>query len=118
MAKFNSAWLVRKRHFRSPTGVTAETFPAMVERSRPPWQERVVDPKNRSGRPWGVGGREGDGLRKRQGIAGIIAPRFGAAALFVALGCLDPRSDRVAGPVGADERSKPSRGLCGARATG
>lgn len=56
MAKFNSAWLVRKRQFRSLTGVTAETFREMVERLRPHWRERVVDPKNRSGRPWGVGG--------------------------------------------------------------
>lgn len=56
MAKFNSAWLVRERHFRSLTGVTADTFREMVERLRRHWQERVVDPKNRSGRPWGVGG--------------------------------------------------------------
>lgn len=56
MAKFNSAWLVRKRQFRSLTGVTADTFREMVERLRPHWRERVVDPKNRSGRPWGVGG--------------------------------------------------------------
>ena len=56
MAKFNSAWLVRERRFRSLTGVTAETFREMVERLRRHWRERAVDPKNRSGRPWGVGG--------------------------------------------------------------
>lgn len=56
MAKFNSAWFIRKNQFRSLTGVTADTFREMVERLRPHWQERVVDLKNRSGRPWGVGG--------------------------------------------------------------
>ena len=56
MAKFNSARLVRVRQFRSLTGVPAETFHEMVERLRPHWRERVVEPKNRSGRPWGVGG--------------------------------------------------------------
>jgi transposase len=58
MAKFRSAWLARKRQFRSLTGVEAETFHEMVERLRPRWRERVVDVKNRSGRPWGVGGLE------------------------------------------------------------
>ena len=56
MARFNSAWLVRKGQFRSLTGVTADTFREMVERLRPHWRERVVEPKNRSGRPCGVGG--------------------------------------------------------------
>lgn len=56
MAKFNSTRLRSKRQFRSLTGVEANTFVAMVERLRPHWKERVVKPKNRSGRPWGVGG--------------------------------------------------------------
>ena len=55
MAKFNSAWLISKRQFRSLTGVEAETFHGLVERLRPHWQDRIVSVKNRSGRPWGVG---------------------------------------------------------------
>ena len=58
MAKFNSTWLLRKRPFRSLTGVEAGTFREMVKRLRPHWRERIVEPKNRSGRPWGVGGLE------------------------------------------------------------
>lgn len=58
MAKFDSAWLIYKRQFRSLTGVTAETFRTLAERLRPHWRERIVAPKNRSGRPWGVGGLE------------------------------------------------------------
>ena len=58
MAKFNSAWLISKRQFRSLTGVEAETFHKLVERLKPHWRERIVVPKNRSGRPWGVGGLE------------------------------------------------------------
>lgn len=58
MAKFNSAWLLRKRPFRSLTGVDAGTFHKMVERLRPHWRERIVKAKNRAGRPWGVGGLE------------------------------------------------------------
>ncbi len=58
MARFNSAWLVSKRQFRCLTGVDADTFRQLVERLRPHWRERVVAPKNRSGRPWGVGGLE------------------------------------------------------------
>jgi hypothetical protein len=30
----------------------------MVQKLRPHWRERVVDPKNRDGRPWGIGGLE------------------------------------------------------------
>ena len=55
MAKFNSAWLIRKRQFRSLTGVDAGTFVQMVRRLRPLWSEQVVAAKNRSGRPWGIG---------------------------------------------------------------
>jgi IS5 family transposase len=58
MAQFNGAWLRRKRQFRSLTGVDVATFDTMIERLRPHWQKRVVAPKNRSGRPWGVGGLE------------------------------------------------------------
>ena len=58
MAKFNSVWLLRKRQFRSLTGVEADTFWIMLERLRPHWKERVIKPKNRAGRPWGVGGLE------------------------------------------------------------
>jgi transposase len=58
MAKFNSAWLLRKRPFRSLTGVDAGTFYQMVKQLRPHWRERIVAPKNRTGRPWGVGGLE------------------------------------------------------------
>jgi transposase len=58
MAKFNSAWLLHKRQFRSLTGVEAATFVTMVKRLRPHWQGEVLDTKNRSGRPWCVGGLE------------------------------------------------------------
>jgi transposase len=58
MAKFNSAWLLRKRPFRSLTGVDTGTFYMMVKKLRPHWRERVIDPKNRDGRPWGIGGLE------------------------------------------------------------
>lgn len=58
MVKFNSAWLLRKRPFRSLTGVDVVTFLTMVKRLRPYWRERVVNPKNRDGRPWGIGGLE------------------------------------------------------------
>ena len=58
MAKFNSAWLLRKRPFRSLTGVDAGTFHEMVKRLSPHWRERIVTSKNRSGRPWSIGGLE------------------------------------------------------------
>jgi hypothetical protein len=58
MAKFNSAWLRGKKQFRSLTGVDVATFDTMVERLRPRWQKLVIAPKNRAGRPWGVGGLE------------------------------------------------------------
>jgi len=58
MAKFNSAWLIRKRQFRSLTGIEAATFREMADRLRPYWRERIVEVKDRSGRPWGVGGLE------------------------------------------------------------
>jgi hypothetical protein len=58
MAKFNSAWLISKRQFRSLTGIETGTSRALVDRLRPHWRERIVAPKNRPGRPWGVGGLE------------------------------------------------------------
>ena len=53
MAKFNSAWLIHKQHFRSLTGVEPYTFLELVGRLRPHWRERIEAPKNRSRRPWG-----------------------------------------------------------------
>lgn len=58
MAKFDSTWLLGQRQFRSLTGVDAKTFHKMADRMRPHWRERIVASKNRSGRPWGVGGLE------------------------------------------------------------
>ena len=58
MAKFNSAWLISKRQFRSLTGVETDTFHALVECLRPHWRDRIEAPKNRPGRPWGLGGLE------------------------------------------------------------
>ena len=40
------------------TGVEPDVFRNMVERLRPRWKEKIVEPKDRSGRPWGVGGIE------------------------------------------------------------
>jgi IS5 family transposase len=56
MAKFSSAALLRKRPFRSLTGVTPAQFRAMSGQLRSLWKQRIVARKNRSGRPWGVGG--------------------------------------------------------------
>lgn len=58
MAKFNSAALLRKRQFQRVTGVEPSLFLDMVEKVRARWQRRVIDPKDRSGRPWGIGGLE------------------------------------------------------------
>ncbi len=58
MAKYNAAWLPGKKSFRSLTGADAGTFQAMVRKLRPYWRERIVNPKNRAGRPWGIGGLE------------------------------------------------------------
>jgi IS5 family transposase len=58
MAKFNSTWLLRKRQFHALTGVEPDIFQQMVERMRPGWQHQIIEPKNRDGRPWGVGGLE------------------------------------------------------------
>jgi len=45
MAKFNSAWLISKRQFRSLTGVEADTFGKLVARLRPHWRERIEAPE-------------------------------------------------------------------------
>ncbi len=58
MAKFNSAALLRKRQFQRLTALKPPLTPEMVERLRPRWQKRVVDTKNGSGRPWGIGSLE------------------------------------------------------------
>ena len=58
MAKYNVAWLLGKKSFRSLTGADAGTFQAMIRKLRPYWRERIVNPKNRAGRPWGIGGLE------------------------------------------------------------
>lgn len=55
MAKFNASGLLYKRQFRYLTGVTPEIFRQMAKRLRPSW-ERLCRRKNRSGRPYGVGG--------------------------------------------------------------
>jgi hypothetical protein len=58
MTKFNSRNLLGKGSFRSLAGVEAAIFLKMVERLRPAWREKVVEPKDRDGRPWGIGGLE------------------------------------------------------------
>ena len=55
MSKFNASGILRKRQFRYLTGVTPDIFQEMVSRLRPLW-EKVCRNKNRSGRPYGVGG--------------------------------------------------------------
>lgn len=58
MTRFNSCNLLGKKSLRALAGVDALTFPAMVERLRPAWRDKVVGPKDRDGRPWGIGGLE------------------------------------------------------------
>ena len=57
MVKFNASSLLRKRQFRYLTGVTPDIFQEMAFRLRPLWS-KVCRSKNRSGRPYGVGGLE------------------------------------------------------------
>ncbi len=57
MSKFKASSLLRKRKFRYLTGVTPDIFQEMVFRLRPLWT-KVCCNKNRSGRPYGVGGLE------------------------------------------------------------
>ena len=58
MKHFSYAGFRHKRHFRALTGVEPDVFRSMIERLRPQWRERVVAIKDRSGRPWRVGGLE------------------------------------------------------------
>ncbi len=58
MTKFNSPWLLRKRPFRSLIGIDAGIFHVIVKKLRPYWRERVIEPKNCDGQPWGIGGLE------------------------------------------------------------
>lgn len=58
MTDFSSAWLLGKRQFQSLSGVTPDQFLGMADLLRPHWKRRIVDPKNRDGRPYGVGGLE------------------------------------------------------------
>jgi hypothetical protein len=58
MGKFNSAWLLGRRQFRFLTGVKPSVYRRMVEQLRPLWRNKFVAPKNRAGRPWGIGGLE------------------------------------------------------------
>lgn len=58
MKHFSYAGFRHKRQFRALTGVEPSVFTTLVERLRPHWQEQVVAVKDRSGRPWSVGGVE------------------------------------------------------------
>jgi IS5 family transposase len=58
MADFSSAWLLRKKQFQSLSGVGPEHFQKMIALLRPHWRQRIVEVKNRDGRPYGVGGLE------------------------------------------------------------
>lgn len=58
MKYFSYAGFRHKRQFRALTGVEPDVFRIMIERLRPHWRERVVAAKDRSGRPWRVGGLE------------------------------------------------------------
>ena len=58
MTKFNAAWLLRKRQFRSLAGVTSDVYRTMARRLHLHWQKQMVVSKHRSCRPWGVGGLE------------------------------------------------------------
>jgi hypothetical protein len=57
MAQFNASSLLHKRQFRYLTGVTPDIFNQMVCRLSPAW-DKLHRRKNRSGRPYGVGGLE------------------------------------------------------------
>ena len=57
MAKFNASNLLRKRQFCYLTGISPAIFASMADRLRPAWEE-FSRRRNRSGRPYGVGGLE------------------------------------------------------------
>lgn len=58
MTDFNSARLLRKKQFRSLTGVDPALFQEMVCLLDPHWERDIEEPKDRDGRPWGIGGLE------------------------------------------------------------
>jgi len=58
MTDFSSAWFLGKKQFQSLSGVSPDQFRKMVIMLRPHWRQRIMAPKNRSGRPYGVGGLE------------------------------------------------------------
>ncbi len=57
MSRFNASTILYKRQFRYLSGVTPDIFNEMVQRLCPAW-DRHIRRKNRSGRPYGVGGLE------------------------------------------------------------
>lgn len=57
MSKFTASSLLHKRQFRYLTGVTPDIFRHMTDTLGPSWG-RLCRAKNRSGRPFGVGGLE------------------------------------------------------------
>lgn len=104
MAKFNAAWLVGKRQIRSLAGVDVGTFYTMVEQLAPLWNKCVVEPKNRAGRPWGVGGLEDHLLVLLILYRCAVTQDFLAclyqvdkSAICRALGRLEPLARRVLG---------------------
>lgn len=56
MGKFSSKWLLRKKQFRSLTGVRPDQFHKMLSLLQPHWERLVVERKDKEGRPWGIGG--------------------------------------------------------------
>lgn len=104
MTRFNSKFLIGKRSFRSLTGIEVSTFLEMIERLRPHWQEKVVKSKNRSGRPWGVGGLEEHLLillilyrcAMTQDFLGVLY-RTDQSAISRALHRLEPLAARILG---------------------
>lgn len=58
MGQFSAKCFSRKRQFHSLTGVRQEQFQDMVLRLESQWQRRVVAPRKKDGRPWGIGGLE------------------------------------------------------------
>ena len=57
MGHFNSKTLLRKPNFHRLTGVKSDIFLKMVKKLAPFWEQKLLK-KNRSGRPFGVGGIE------------------------------------------------------------
>jgi hypothetical protein len=76
MKHFSDAGFRHKRQLRALTGVTPAVFQTMIERLRPPWRERIVAAKKRSGRPWRVGEREDHLLVLLLLSRGALTPNF------------------------------------------